>query len=149
MISLRTKRGYSCSFFPEKRTKNLVALKTRFFIRAFIWLPVLLARLILFHVLLLSSVVPDRVLSMHETGRSRCSDSLARQSCAYSRWFYSYIHYSISYFPKLIGAKNHASPGFACVRMRTAQHRGRGRKTRNSLRTRRGEFVLLFSLPKK
>ena len=34
MISLRTKRGNTCSFFPEKRTKNLVTQKTRLFIRA-------------------------------------------------------------------------------------------------------------------
>ena len=92
---MRTTRGDSCSFFPEKRTMvrpalaqpcatahqpNLVALKTRLFIRAFIWFPGLLARLFLFHVLFLSFVVPYRVLSVHETGRMRCSDSLARQS---------------------------------------------------------------------
>ena len=64
----------------QKVTKMLVALKTRLLIRSFIWLPGLLARLFLFHVLFLSSVVPDRVLSVHETGRTRCSDSLARQS---------------------------------------------------------------------
>ncbi len=58
---------------------TLVALKTRLFIRAFIGLPRLLARLFLFHVLFLSSVVPDRVLSVHETGHLRGSDSLARQ----------------------------------------------------------------------
>ena len=75
-----TCREYSCSFFPEKRTKNLVALKTRLFIPAFVWFPGLLARLFLFHVLFLSFVVPYRVLSVHETGRMRCSDSLARQS---------------------------------------------------------------------
>ena len=57
----------------------LVALKTRLFIRAFIGIPGLLARLFLFHILFLSSVVPDRVLSVHETGRLRGSDSLARQ----------------------------------------------------------------------
>ena len=82
---MRTTRGDSCSFFPEKRTKNLVALKTRLFIRAFIWLPGLLARLFVFQVLFLSSVVPGRALSVHETGRTRGSNSLARQSSAYSK----------------------------------------------------------------
>ena len=38
-ISLRTRRGDTCSFFPEKRTKNLVTQKTRFFIRAIALLP--------------------------------------------------------------------------------------------------------------
>ena len=64
----------------QKVTKMLVALKTRLFIRAFIWFPGLLARLFVFQVLFLSSVVPGRALSVHETGRMRCSDSLARQS---------------------------------------------------------------------
>ena len=64
----------------QKVTKMLVALKTRLFIPAFVWFPGLLARLFLFHVLFLSFVVPYRVLLVHETGRMRCSDSLARQS---------------------------------------------------------------------
>ena len=67
-------------FVAQKVTKMLVALKTRLFIPAFVWFPGLLARLFLFHVLFLSFVVPYRVLSVHETGRMRCSDSLARQS---------------------------------------------------------------------
>ena len=80
-ISLRTRCGNSFTFcIAQKVTKMLVALKTRLFIPAFVWFPGLLARLFLFHVLFLSFVVPYRVLSVHETGRMRCSDSLARQS---------------------------------------------------------------------
>ena len=64
---------------------NLAALKTRLFIRAFIWFPGLLARLFVFQFLFLSSVVPHGALSLHETGHTRCSNSLARQSGAYSK----------------------------------------------------------------
>ena len=69
----------------QKVTKMLVALKTRLFIRAFIWFPGLLARLFVFQVLFLSSVVPHGALSLHETDHTRCSNSLARQSGAYSK----------------------------------------------------------------
>ena len=41
----RTYRVYSCSFFPQKRTKKLVPQKTHLFIRAFIWLSGMLALL--------------------------------------------------------------------------------------------------------
>jgi hypothetical protein len=76
---------YVYFFSGKKVTKNLVALKTRLFIRAFIWFPDLLARLFLFHVLFLPNVVPHRVLSLHETGRTRSSDNLARQFGADSK----------------------------------------------------------------
>ena len=49
------------------------------------WCPGLLARLFQLQVLFLSFVVPYRVLYVNETGRSRCSDNLERQSGAYSR----------------------------------------------------------------
>ena len=74
-----TFRGDFCSFFPEKRTKNLVALKTRLLKVAFVWLPGMLARFDEFHVLFLSLDEPYSVLLLHETGQSGGSDSLARQ----------------------------------------------------------------------
>lgn len=72
--------GLSFTFFSGKKvTKNLVALKTRFGFGSIAWLSGFLSRLFVFQVLFLSCVVPHRVLSLHETGRSCCSDTLARQ----------------------------------------------------------------------
>ena len=79
-------RGAIFTFFAGKKvTKNLVALKTRLGIGSTVWPPGLLSRLVLFQVLFLSFVVPYRVLSLHETGRSSGSNNLARQDFPYSR----------------------------------------------------------------
>jgi hypothetical protein len=49
----------------------LVALKTRLFIQAFIWLPGMLARLFMFHIRFLSFVEPiESCLSMKPIGRA-------------------------------------------------------------------------------
>ncbi|HSF89697.1 MAG TPA: hypothetical protein VLA46_09785 [Saprospiraceae bacterium] len=73
--------GLSFTFFSGKKvTKNLVALKTRFGFGSFAWPSGLLSRLFVFHVLFLTIVIPYRVLSLHETGRSYSSDNLARQA---------------------------------------------------------------------
>ena len=87
---LVAREAFFTFFSGKKVTKNLVALKTRLFIRAFIWLPGMLARLFGFHVWFLSFVEPHGVLSLHETNLSRGSDRLARQSGADSRRFNSF-----------------------------------------------------------
>ena len=70
MISLH--EGLLCSFLPEKRTKNLVALKTRFGIQAIVWYSGLLSRLFLFHSFHFLALWP-------KSGLPGGSDNLERQ----------------------------------------------------------------------
>ena len=69
MISLRTKRGNTCSFFPEKRTKNLVTQKTRFFLQAICFFSRLPFGLVVFQCPISCLwFLPDRDLMLPEIG---------------------------------------------------------------------------------